>query len=263
MLRSFVRTWMRGIFWSQAPRDRVVTAGLGIGALFFAISEKTPVRIGDGEAAMTFALGHLVAAVLLLVGVMIAGVLAWVRTPRLDIVFDPADQACMFVTKDDHGRTDRMYRVIIVNNSSSTIENASVWITQHFNQGSSILPQRIRFKDERFQGQRSENYEQLSKISPGKSAQRYADVVSHFDASQDYPILMKFALTDIPNELESRPYVLTLVAKSYNAPEVTRQFEIDTNGPHFQSLTFKSYTPSRCVLRLFGREFAVRKIGSP
>ena len=94
---------------------------------------------------------------------------------------------------------------------------------------------------------------------PGKSAQRYIDVVSHYDASDDYPIVMKFALTDIYNTLATGRYILTLVVQAHDAPQQTRQFQIDTGGP-FGALTFRPYYAGfRYALRLFGREFFIGK----
>ena len=136
MARRFLGNWVRSIIQSEEPRERVMTWILIGAGLIAPITATTPIFLGSQRIA---SVGVIIGIILFSLITIVTGILAWVRTPRLDIVFDPEDPACILVTQDSNGRTKRMYRVRVVNGSGSTVKGVEVSLTQHSGQGSSIL----------------------------------------------------------------------------------------------------------------------------
>ena len=209
MARRFLSTWFRRMLpLAGAPQERIVNAFTLGAAAVLGIGEKTQITIGT-ERWLT--VGQAVAIIILFIVVVIAGVLAWFTTPRLDLV---CDERFIYIRPDG----TQIVRLGVVNHSGKTVKKCRVQVHSFIPQGATFLPRTLRFDHV--------STDEVD-INPGSDPQYFVRFLDHQDQQSVFNI--NYA-DNSPRPVQKGDYVFTLLVSGEDQPPLAKHYDVHTDA---------------------------------
>ncbi len=233
MVERFFFTWLRGIVWSQEPRERMVTWGLlvlGVAGLS-PLSPTTPLAVGDPPQTVA-SVGAITGVVLLGLAVIISGIFAWVRTPRLDLVWDEkfisnytAKVAALAPGLPNTVETDvQLFRLGVVNHGMRTVKSCRVRLQSFGPQGADFLPRTLRLDSKA-----TDTFD----VSHGKASApahliRFCETWDKEEGSDCFYICYA---DNSPRPVQKGPrYTFTLILSGEDHQDVVKQYDVTVDN---------------------------------
>lgn len=188
----------------------------------------TPVSLGSPPGAPIASVGTISGIVLVLLAVVATGVLAWVRTPRLDFLWDRAlehkwqenTEAVAPGAPVTIAHEIRRIRLGIINRGQKTVRNCRVRLMEFTPQGATFLPRPLRLD--------SKDVDTFD-VDPGYTPQELIRVIEARTSGPGSDVLEICYADNSPRPLKKgTDYIFTLALSGEDHPLVTRRYVVHT-----------------------------------